>query len=102
MGSANVTFYAQWTPLPWTWTDQSAAGSRFWESITSSSDGTHLAAVVSGGGIYASSDSGSTWLDITPSGVESTPMWTSIASSSDGTHLAATGYSGDIWTGVYN
>ncbi len=32
-----------------------------WYSITSSSDGTKLAAVVNGGYIYASTDSGDTW-----------------------------------------
>ena len=57
-----------------------------WQSIASSSDGTKLAAVVSGGFIYTSSDSGATWTERTAAGSRN---WSSIASSSDGTKLAA-------------
>ena len=65
-----------------------------WYSITSSSDGTKLAAVVSGGYIYTSTNSGVTWTEATSAGSRA---WSSITSSSDGTKLAATigGYDDD-------
>ena len=80
------------------WTDQTAAGSRNWQSITSSADGTKLAAAVwqsptfgvsngSFGDIYTSTDGGVTWTDRTTAG---TRGWQSITSSADGTKLAAT------------
>ncbi len=76
------------------WTDQSISG--FWVSITSSSDGTKLAAVINGGDIWTSTTSGATWTDQTAAGSRS---WRSITSSSDGTKLAAVADSGgDIWT----
>jgi hypothetical protein len=43
------------------WTDQTSAGSRSWDSVTSSSDGTKLAATVGPGDIYTSTDGGVTW-----------------------------------------
>jgi photosystem II stability/assembly factor-like uncharacterized protein len=78
-----------------TWTERTGSGSRSWKSITSSSDGTKLAAVVDGGYIYTSTDSGATWTERTGSGSRS---WTSITSSSDGTKLAAVAFSGYIYT----
>ena len=65
---------------------------RDWKAITSSADGTKLAAIVgfnsgSGGQIYTSTDSGVTW---TPR--DSNRWWNSITSSADGTKLAATVY----------
>ena len=43
------------------WTDQTGSPtSGQWDSVASSSDGTHLVAVVDGGGIYTSADSGVT------------------------------------------
>lgn len=55
-----------------------------WNSVTSSADGTKLAALASGR-IYTSADSGATW------GLTSAPPWnwSTIASSSDGMKLAA-------------
>ena len=44
---------------------QQSPGSRNWRSITSSADGTRLAAVVSGGYVYTSTDSGNTWVQKT-------------------------------------
>ncbi len=41
-----------------TWTDRSSAGARNWSSIASSSDGSHLAAVVNGGDIWTSDEWG--------------------------------------------
>lgn len=87
---------ANWTP--------SSAPATNWSSIASSADGTRLAAVVSGGGIYTSTNSGATW---TPTSA-AIARWYSIASSADGTRLAAVqgegGYictstnSGATWT----
>ena len=65
-----------------------------WSSITSSADGTKLAAVVSGGSIYTSADSGATWTQQTDAGSR---YWTSIASSADGTRLAVGVYGGPIY-----
>ena len=58
----------------------------YWYSITSSSDGTRLAAVVYNGYIYTSTDSGATWTEQTAAGSR---RWTSITSSADGTRLSA-------------
>jgi photosystem II stability/assembly factor-like uncharacterized protein len=80
----------------YTWTDQTLSGSRIWASITSSSDGTKLAAVVQNGDIYTSTDSGVHWTDRTAAGSR---LWLSIASSADGTKLAAVDASpGNIYT----
>ena len=66
-----------------------------WSSITSSADGTKLAAVVSGGSIYTSTNSGATWTEQTAAGSR---YWYSITASADGTKLAAVPYSGYIYT----
>jgi hypothetical protein len=72
-----------------------------WFSITSSADGTKLAAVVFSGDIWTSSDSGLTWADQTVGTSASNKHWDSITSSADGTKLAAVAYDGgDIWTGI--
>ena len=78
-----------------TWSQ--VASSLSWRSITSSSDGTKLAAVAYGGYIYTSTDSGATWTERRPTtGV--TRNWYSITSSSDGTKLAAVASGGYIYT----
>jgi hypothetical protein len=88
-----------------TWTNQTtgtSASDLNWFSITSSSDGTKLAAVVSDGDIWTSTNSGATWTDQTTGTGASGLHWLSITSSSDGTKLAAAvggeGGPGDIWT----
>ncbi|HUZ08311.1 MAG TPA: hypothetical protein VMV89_12610, partial [Candidatus Paceibacterota bacterium] len=73
-----------------------------WNSIASSADGTHLAAVAAAaasgtGGIFISADSGATWTG--PDGDSSSP-WRSIASSADGSRLVAANASGGIG-GIY-
>lgn len=100
-GSSTGTAPTTSNSSKWTWTDQTAAGLHDWWSITSSSDGTHLAAVVYGGDIYASSDSGATWSDETTTVWTPSNSWISIASSADGTHLSAAENGGDVFTGVY-
>jgi hypothetical protein len=74
-----------------TWTQQGS--SRNWYSVASSADGTKLVAVVSGGYIWTSGDSGANW---TQRG--SSQNWYSVASSADGTKLVAVVYGGYIWT----
>ncbi len=76
-----------------TWTSRDSA--RNWRSITSSEDGTKLAATVQSGLIYTSTDSGATW---TPQSNSGSRAWFGITSSSDGTKLAAVVYSGNIYT----
>jgi photosystem II stability/assembly factor-like uncharacterized protein len=79
----------------YTYTWSPVATTRDWRSITSSSDGTKLAAGVSGGYIYTSSDSGVSW---TPRLTDTNRYWYSITSSSDGTKLAAAAAGGYIYT----
>ena len=62
-----------------------------WSSITSSIDGTKLAAVTDTGDIYTSTSSGLIW-EVSMS--SSTIHWHSITSSADGTKLAAVDYGG--------
>ena len=77
------------------WTTQPVAPSANWVSIASSSDGSHLVAVVAGGYIYTSVDFGVSWTAQT--GAPSA-NWNSVASSSDGSHLVAVVYGGQIYT----
>lgn len=89
--------------------ERTSSGSRPWRDISSSSDGTKLAACATAGGyIYTSDDSGATWTERTNAGSRT---WTGLASSSDGTKLAACvhgGYiytstdSGATWVKIYN
>jgi photosystem II stability/assembly factor-like uncharacterized protein len=70
------------------WIKQISSGQHYWWSITSSADGTKLAAVnYQNGYIYTSTDSGATWS--TNSNSSGSKYWTSITSSTDGTKLAA-------------
>jgi len=83
-------------PAPWT-EDTSVGVGKSWISITSSSGGTKLAAVVDGGHIWTSADSGNTWTqDTSVGGVKD---WAQITSSDDGSKLAAVvnGGNGKIW-----
>ena len=82
----------------WTLTGAAALN---WDSIASSADGSHLAAVAggTGGGVFNSTDSGTTWSG--PNGGNSGSTWRSIASSADGTRLVAAiegGGKGGIYT----
>jgi hypothetical protein len=79
------------------WTQTSAPNSNSWYSIASSADGTRLAAVKPGGGIWTSTNSGITWQQ-TSAPSASLDYWHSIASSADGTRLAAVINGGTIWT----
>jgi hypothetical protein len=66
---------------------------RPWTSVASSADGVKLAAAVSGGQIYTSTDSGVTW-----TARESNRSWLDVASSADGVKLAAVVLNGQIYT----
>ena len=85
IGSFTDTF--NWTQV---------AVSRTWHSITSSSDGTKLAAGTNSGYMWTSADSGATWAGSKPTGAATGE--TCITSSSDGTKLAAGVYGGYIYT----
>ena len=66
--------------------------------VASSSSGQFLAAVVSGGPIYTSSDYGNTWSQ-TSAPINSD--WISVTSSSTAANLVAVSSSGGIYTGCY-
>ncbi len=66
--------------------------SRAWSGVASSADGTKLAATVSSGQIYTSTDSGNTW-----TARDSVRIWNGITSSADGTKLAAIVSGGQIY-----
>ena len=70
-----------------TWTAR--ASSQAWFGVASSSDGNKLVAVVNGGQIYTSTDSGVTW-----TARASSQNWQGVASSSDGSKLVAAIYGG--------
>ena len=80
------------------WTNQTTgtgASGLGWYSITSSADGTKLAAADQSGDIFTSSDYGATWVTRFAS---SSLDFTGITSSSDGTKLAAVDFHGNILT----
>jgi len=70
-----------------TWTSRTGAGSRSWNAVTMSDDGTKLAAVA-GTSIYTSTNAGASWTTRTP---DATINWRDVASSADGTKLVAVG-----------
>lgn len=78
-----------------TWVQRTAAGSKNWNSVDMSSDGSKMVATVSGTDyIYQTLDSGATWTPITAAGSRS---WYKATISDDGTKLA-----GSASTGFYN
>lgn len=80
-------------PAGETWTAQ-ASGNRNWWAITSSADGTKLAAVVYGGSIYTSTDAGVTWVERPGT----YGLWSAITSSADGRKLSAALNNGYVHT----
>ena len=79
-----------------TWTERGTA--RNWSSLASSADGSKLVAVVNGGYIYTSSDSGETWQE--RASLEPERDWSSVASSADGSKLVAAENGGRIYTSI--
>ena len=77
------------TPTVWT----SRETNQNWQSIASSADGSKLVAVVNGGQIFTSTDSGVNW-----TARETIRSWTRVASSSDGMKLVASDTNGFLYT----
>ena len=77
-----------------TWVERTAAGSRNWGGIASSSDGLVVVAWEYGGYLYVSLDGGLTWTRRGDTG----RAWHGAASSSDGISLAAVEEDGYAWT----
>jgi len=77
------------------WLSVAGPGTRAWQAITSSADGSKLAAVVDGGQIYTSINGGQSW-----SAVATDRNWQSIAGSADGSKLVAVVDAGQIYTSV--
>jgi len=90
-------------------------GKQVWTGLTSSSDGTKLAAVAYAGDVWASNDSGATWTKVVVGGPAdgsdqvctdtTSPMthkknWKCIASSGDGAKLFAGARHGNLWISV--
>jgi photosystem II stability/assembly factor-like uncharacterized protein len=75
------------------WIQATNAPVAIWTGIATSADGNKLAAVAYNGGIYTSTNSGSTWTATSAPGAK----WWAIASSADGRKLAAVIYNGGIW-----
>jgi hypothetical protein len=81
-----------------TWT-QTSAPQKNWSAITSSSDGTIIAAsVFTAGFVYTSINSGSNWTQISPPSGAPTGDYNTITSSSDGLKLAVFNNSGLTYT----
>jgi hypothetical protein len=78
------------------WTQQVGSGIRYWSGVASSADGSVLVAVVDGGFIYVSNDSGVTWTEESGAGNRS---WKGVAISSDGSMVSAVDNGGYVWTG---
>jgi len=69
------------------WTQETGSPNGSWSSITMSNDGTKLAATLASGGIYTSSDGGTTWALQSGAGSRT---WNSIRMSADGSRIVAT------------
>jgi hypothetical protein len=67
------------------WTQTSAPAGTLWQEVACSADGTRIAAA-SHGGIYVSTNAGSTWI---PSTMTIGQPWSSVASSADGVTMVA-------------
>jgi hypothetical protein len=86
------------------WTQLTSAGSRSWERVVSSNDGSKIMAIRDWGGsaenyIYYSNDSGSTWDSLSSAGKKN---WVSVSMSSDGSIRYAAEGSGYIYRSTNN
>ncbi len=95
MSASTINANAGTTSTNTTWVERTSTQPQAWQAITSSSDGTKLAAIVYGGHIWTSTTSGAVWAEHTATGAKN---WNAIASSADGTKLAAAVWGGNIWT----
>jgi hypothetical protein len=91
------------------WTERQPTGDadRAWRGVGVNSTGTVFVACCDNsfgsGGVYVSADSGSTWLDKTPSGAHAGNTWRSVRVDSSGNKMIATIYGGaagvgEVWT----
>jgi len=80
--------------VTWSWTQRDVP-SHSWYSLALSADGVRIVAVATDGGIFTSSDGGTTWTDRSISGLDG---WDSVVSSPDGLTLAAGSYNGYLLT----
>ena len=90
--SALIAVIAAGSAFAQNWT-QTSAPIMNWNSVASSSDGNKLVAVVNGGGIWASANSGTNWAQTSAPSTN----WTTIAASADGSKLVAAASVGGIW-----
>ena len=73
-----------------TWTDATPSGTGynlFYTDITTSSDGSVIAATAGSSGIIISRDSGATWQNQTPIGIGYKLSWSAVSISTDGTKI---------------
>jgi hypothetical protein len=96
-----------------TWIDDSALSGNsatsglYWDSVSysegainASNNSQDIAAVAASGGIWTSTNGGTTWIDdsaLSGNSATATPLWQGITSSVGGQDLTAVG-TGDIWT----
>lgn len=85
---------ANWADVTTQYGDTGMPG---FDSIASSSDGTHLA-VTDGASVYTSVDSGLTWKNATQGSAAANHNFSTIVSSGDGTKLAASVSGNGVWT----
>ena len=90
------------------WSENTAVPTKYWFGIATSADFVKQTAVVAGGNIWDSANSGATWAENT-AGISSTESWSGIATSADFVKQTAVVYGGKIWdsansgvTGVEN
>ena len=76
-----------------------ADGAQIWNTVTSSGDGTRLAAAGRFGKIYTSSDSGLTWIENSPlrDGLAFEDNWASVSMSHSGKTILASIISGNLY-----
>ena len=89
-GQSILGNFSSFANSPWTLTQ----AANTWYGIASSADGSRLAAVANGVGIFTSINSGISWNNSTPFAAQ----WRSIASSADGNRLVAAIYGGGVYT----
>ncbi len=94
---ASTAFLTANSAFAQTWT-QTSAPSTNWTAIAASADGTKLVAAVAGGGIYISTNSGTSWTPTSMPQARMRPALCFVTSSADGTKLVAAIDHGGIYT----
>jgi hypothetical protein len=87
-----IGIFSSFAGSPWTLTSASSLDN--WDSIASSSDGSKLIASIYSGGVYASTDFGTTWTETNLTVGD----WRSVACSANGGKLFAALYGTGIYT----